>query len=48
MREFDLIIKGISDEDKIGHLFVVDIYFDQKNNSEKQLFFNEIYSPIFD
>ena len=36
MREFDLIIKGISDEDKIGHLFVVDIHFDQKNNSEKQ------------
>ena len=48
MREFDLIIQGILDEDKIGHLFVVDIHFDQKNASEKQLFFNKIYSPIFE
>ena len=48
MREFDLIIQGISDEDKIGLLFLVDIHFDQKNASEKQLFFNEIYSPIFE
>ena len=28
--------------------FVVDIHFDQKNASEKQLFFNEIYSPVFE
>ena len=28
--------------------FVVDIHFDYKNSSEKQLFFNEIYSPIFE
>ena len=48
MREFDLIIQGISGEDKIGHLFVVDVHFDQKNASEKQLFFNKIYSPIFE
>ena len=48
MREFDLIIQGILDEDKIGHLFVVDIKFETKNASEKQLFFNEIYSPIFE
>ena len=49
MREFDLITQGISDEDKIGHLFVVNIHFDKKKNaSEKQLFFNEIYSPIFE
>ena len=48
MRELDLIILGISDEDKIGHLFVVDIHFDQKNACEKQLFFNEIYSSIYE
>ena len=30
MREFDLITQGISDEDKIGHLFVVNIHFDKK------------------
>ena len=48
MREFDLIIQRILDEDKIGHLFVVDIKFDIKNADRKQLFFNEIYSPIFE
>ena len=35
MKEFDLIIQGISDEDRIGHLFVVNIHFDHKNASEK-------------
>ena len=48
IREFDLLIQGISNEDKIGHLFVVDIKFDTKNASEKQFFFNEIYSLIFE
>ena len=43
MREFDLIIQRILDEDKIDHLFVVDIKFDIKNADRKQLFFNEIY-----
>ena len=35
------------DKDKIAHLFVADIEFDEKNADEKQLFFNEIYTPIF-
>ena len=48
MREFDLIIWGISDKDRIGHLFVVNIHFDKKNASEKQLFYNEIYLPLFE
>ena len=47
MKEFDLILQRISDEDKIEHLFVVGIEFYQKNDSEKQLFFNEIYMLIF-
>ena len=46
LREFDFTIQGISDQDKIGNLFVVDIEFDQENASEKQLFFDEIYTPI--
>ena len=48
MREFNLILQGISDTDKVGHLFIVDIEFDYKNASEKELFFNEIYTPIFE
>ena len=43
LKEFDLIIQG-----KIGHLFVVDIEFDEKNADEKQLLFNKIYTPIFE
>ena len=43
-----MILQGISDNDKIGHLFIVDIEFDYKNATEKQLFFNEIYTPIFE
>ena len=35
------------DQDNIGHLSVVDIKLDLENAGEKQLFFNEIYSPIF-
>ena len=41
MREFDLIIQVISDEDKISHLFVVDKHFDQKSVSKRQLFFHQ-------
>ena len=43
-KEFDLIVQGILDENKIGSLFVANIHFEQKNASEKQLFFNEIYT----
>ena len=38
MREFDLIIQGISDEDNIGHLFVVDIPFDKKLPAKNNYF----------
>ena len=41
MREFNLIIQGILDEDKAGPLFVVDIHFDKKNASEEQFSANE-------
>ena len=38
MREFDLVIQGSSDEDKMGHLFVVDIKFDTKNACKNNYF----------
>ena len=46
-REFDLIIQGILEKNKIGHLFVVDIESGHKNADEKQLFLNEIFTPFF-
>ena len=38
MREFDLIVQGMSDKDKIGHLFVVDIEFDHENANKNSCF----------
>ena len=45
---FDLIVQSISNEDKIGKLFLINIEFDCGNASKKQLFFNKIYTPIFE
>ena len=48
MCELQLIIEGISHEDKIGHLFVVDLMFDFERCTAKELLFNEIYTPVFE
>ena len=48
LREFQLILEGISQEDKIGHLFIVDIEFDFKRAGEKELLFSEVYTPLFE
>ena len=48
MGEFDLILQGISDNDKTGHLFIADTELDHKNATKKQLFFNEIFTSIFE
>ena len=46
MTEFNKILDCISHDDKIGHLFTVDIKF--YNINKKTLLFNEIYPPIFE
>ena len=45
-RTFNLLLESASLEDKIGHLYVVDIKFDHENATEKQIAYNEIYPPI--
>ena len=45
---FNLLIEKVSLEDKIGHLFVVDIEFDFENASLRQLTYNEIFPPIIE
>ena len=40
------LLKNVTLQDKIGHLFTVDIKFADIN--EKTLLFNEIYPPIFE
>ena len=46
MRIVFVILNGLSYTDKIGHLFIVDIKFHDKN--EKAMLFNETYTPIFE
>lgn len=48
LRQFNLLIENLSPDDKIGHWFIVDIYFNLKNASEKNLLFNETCTPIFE
>ena len=45
---FNLLIEKVSLEDKIGHLFVVDIEFDFENALSRQLTYNEIFPPIIE
>ena len=42
MRQVGIFLQGISDEDKIGHLFNADIKFHEVKADEKRLLFNEI------
>ena len=46
--EFNLLLENVSLEDPIGHLFVVDIEFDEKNATRKQYMYNEIFPPIIE
>ena len=45
---FNILLEKVNSEDKIGHLFAVDIVFDSKNATEKELAYNEIYPPIIE
>ena len=46
--QFNLRLEKVSFEDLIRHLFIVDIEFDEKNASEKQYMYNEIFPPIIE
>ena len=45
---FNLLLEKVSLDDPIGHLFVVNIEFDQKNATKKQFLYNEILPPIIE
>ena len=46
--KFNLILENLSDQDKIGHLFMADLKFNEKLANEKVLLFTEIYTPLFE
>ena len=43
---FNLLLESVSLNDKIGHLYIADIFFDHKNATKQQIVYNEIYPPI--
>ena len=46
--EFNLLLETVNLDDKIGHLFVVDIKFDEKRATEREYMYNEIMLPIIE
>ena len=45
---FNILFESVSFDDKIGHLYIVDIEFDLKNAAEREFACNEIYPPIIE
>ena len=45
---FNFLLETVSFEDKIGHLYIVDIEFDVKNVTKREFTYNEIYPPIIE
>ena len=46
--DFNILKESVDLTDKIGHLFVVDTFFDPKNAEKKQLLYNEIFTPVIE
>ena len=46
--KFNLLPETVDLDDKIGHLFVVDIEFDEKRATEREYLYNEILPPIIE
>ena len=44
--KFNVLLEKVSPDDPIGHLFIVDIEFDEKNATQRELLYNEIFPPI--
>ena len=47
-RKFNLLLETVEPDDPIGHLFIVDIHFDHKRATQKQILYNEIFLPIIE
>ena len=46
--KFNLLLETVTLEDKIGHLFIVDIEFDVENADERKYLYNEFFPPIIE
>ena len=45
---FNFLPESVIFEDKIGHLYIVDIEFDVKSATKREFAYNEIYPPIIE
>ena len=45
-RKFNLLLEAVDLDEPMGHPILVDIHFDHKGASTKQIFYNEIFPPI--
>ena len=45
---FNILLESVNFDDKIGHLYIVDIEFDFKNATEREFAYHEIYPPIIE
>ena len=48
LREFNLLRETVNLDNSIGHLFVVEYFFDYKNATQKQKIYNGIYPPMIE
>ena len=46
--KINILLEKVDFEDEIDHLFVVDIMFDLKSATKRQLVYNEMYPPIME
>ena len=46
--KFNMLLESVSLDDPKGHLFVVDIEFNEKNATEREFLSNEIFPPIIE
>ena len=47
-REFNLLLYGVTLHDPFGHLVVVDIEFNEKEATEREMLYNEIFPLIIE
>ena len=45
-KEINIMLKTVDLNDKIGHLFIMDIKFNEKNAAAREYMCNEIYPPL--
>ena len=46
--DFHILLETVDLDDSVGHIFIVDTFFDEKNATKKQLAYNKIFPLIME